>query len=714
MTPPDNDRQPIGKTHFDTRGTWADESGSNELPAPESSANPLVGQTFAAKYQVLSALGEGGMSVVYLVRHLGLAKLMALKMLHTHLASRGTSQLRFQQEARAASQLAHPGIIMVHDYGITDDGVPYLVMDYIEGESLANLLAKQTRLDLCDALPIFLQTCSALAHAHEHGLIHRDLKPSNIMLRHQVDDSLQVLVVDFGVAKLVGESSPNVGKLTQTGEFVGSPFYMSPEQCQGKKLDTRTDIYSMGCVMYETLLGRVPFEGESIYAILSQHMSEMPPSLSSIRPELAKVPLLEKVLFKALAKDPSARYQSMTELASDLSLIQSGHSAHFFKRIADSFELLKVKGQATAMAVGTVAMLLVMGLIAVLIADPRLALQPLDLYPAATVRHAHIWPKYPPPWEPGTAENTAFGLAEAACKAALADDLKRYQNPRQPQKIADSYAKACRFYLHYGKYKEAEGPCLKAIEALTQCADKQAEPCLEKSTRETDLRTYYLYLAECTYRLSQYKESIAFCSEYSKLSDKIKSEREWHYGMQKENTLYAKLIMADCYYRTGMFTQAYQILSAPGFYKDVEMQLPEQTALYKIEYAETARCRQKYVAAAQVYTQAKELWENARKEHQTLVLGGLGDNQEYQILVLCGLADCLAAQGELLEANSQYAGAMQIIDKMPASDAANQEIASVVQAYSNFLITHSSFLHDQANFFKALKLYEQAKYLRHA
>ncbi len=231
------------------------------------------GSIFAGKYEVSDRLGSGGMSTVYLAKHKFLNKNVAVKVLHSNLASDAKSVQRFQMEAKAAFELSHPNLLTIYDFGISQDGQAYIVMDYIEGESLADLVQREGYIDLTQALPLFYDICLGLAHAHEKSVLHRDIKPSNVMLM-QGEARIIAKIVDFGLAKSYDESAM---KLTQTGEIFGSPLYMSPEQCQGSQLDNRSDIYSLGCLFYESLSGIPPIKGESAYDTFKRKFSDVPP-----------------------------------------------------------------------------------------------------------------------------------------------------------------------------------------------------------------------------------------------------------------------------------------------------------------------------------------------------------------------------------------------------------------------------------------------------
>lgn len=236
------------------------------------------GAVFADKYEVIEALGSGGMSTVYKAKHKFLEKPVAIKLLNAHLASDGKAVQRFQLEAKAAYDLKHPNLISIYDFGISPDGQAYIVMDYLEGESLSDRIERHGKLPLMEALPIFADIASGLAYAHEHNVLHRDIKPSNVMLTKSDSGAIKALIVDFGLAKNYDDDSL---KLTQTGEIFGSPLYMSPEQCRGAMLDRRSDIYSFGCLMYETLTGYVPIRGTNALETFRLKCTEVPPPFPS-------------------------------------------------------------------------------------------------------------------------------------------------------------------------------------------------------------------------------------------------------------------------------------------------------------------------------------------------------------------------------------------------------------------------------------------------
>ncbi|MCA9815652.1 MAG: serine/threonine protein kinase, partial [Cyanobacteria bacterium HKST-UBA01] len=281
--------------------------------------DPLIGTRLAGKYDIVSVLGTGGMGVVYKGRQDVMDRVVAIKMLQAHHLNDSMSVKRFQQESKATCRLNHPHIITVYDFGISPTGQPYIVMDYLEGKPLSDIIKDEGHVGVDRALKIVRQASDALGHAHKQGVIHRDLKPSNIVLIDREGDKDYVKVVDFGVAKLMEEGTEGQ-KLTQMGEVCGSPVYMSPEQCQGLPLDKRSDIYSMGIVLYETLTNRLPILGKTMVETMSKHINDAPPSFQEARPDLYIPERVEQVILRALAKAPEDRQQSMEQLATELEM----------------------------------------------------------------------------------------------------------------------------------------------------------------------------------------------------------------------------------------------------------------------------------------------------------------------------------------------------------------------------------------------------------
>lgn len=279
--------------------------------------DPYIGSIFADRYEMLSLLGAGTGGAVYKARHRFMNKYVAIKIMHLELISDISLLKRFRQEAAAASSLSHPNIVNVIDFGLSPEGQAFMIMDYLGGMSLDDLISSQKKIPWQKALPLFLQICDGLGHAHANQIIHRDLKPSNVLVVNPGTPQQMVKLVDFGTAKMV---APDGAGLTMPGQVFGSPTYMSPEQCMGLPLEASSDIYSMGCLMYEVLVGHPPFTTDNIVQAMYKQVHEEVPSIlqAATAAGVPVDPRLSAVVMKTLRKDQYQRYQSMTELRRDL------------------------------------------------------------------------------------------------------------------------------------------------------------------------------------------------------------------------------------------------------------------------------------------------------------------------------------------------------------------------------------------------------------
>lgn len=266
------------------------------------------------RYSDFSVIGSGGMSRVYRAQHNLLRHFVAIKTLDVSQLSDDRLLKRLRGEALAIKSLTHPNIVSMREFDLDQD-IAYLVMDFVDGQTLSDIIG--TRMPKERFLQIFRQTCTALAHAHGKGIIHRDIKPSNIMLAKDANPDEQVKLVDFGIAKLdpntLGEFAQNI---TSTGEVFGTPLYMSPEQCMGQKLDHRSDIYALGCVMYEAIAGTPPVKGENALETVYKRLNEEPPTFAELGVKCDQE--IEKIIRTCLSRDPDKRFQSASELQSAL------------------------------------------------------------------------------------------------------------------------------------------------------------------------------------------------------------------------------------------------------------------------------------------------------------------------------------------------------------------------------------------------------------
>ncbi len=297
------------------------------LPRLTSDGDPLVGKVVAHKYSVEQCIGEGGMGRVYRARQLVLDKRVVLKVLHQELLSDARTVARFQREARAASRLNHPNSINILDFGVAEDGELFIAMEYVDGHDLHHLLTHEWPLSEPRIIRIVSQVLSALADAHSAGVIHRDLKPENVMVEpRRGGESDVVKVLDFGIAKIVdtAEAGP---ALTRAGFVCGTPEYMSPEQAKGAPLDARSDLYSVGVLLFQLVTRRLPFEADTAVGFATKHLTEAPPHPARVRPGGCS-PELEALILQALSKDPAARPQTAEVFLEALNALPAGESSH--------------------------------------------------------------------------------------------------------------------------------------------------------------------------------------------------------------------------------------------------------------------------------------------------------------------------------------------------------------------------------------------------
>jgi eukaryotic-like serine/threonine-protein kinase len=286
------------------------------VPSVVGAADPLIGRILNDRFRILSPLGSGGMGKVYKAVQTPLDRVVALKILNPNFPAEKDPAFkrRFFLEASLTSKLRHPNTVTVIDYGQTEDGIYFIAMEYMEGQTLAEVLAHEKTLPWRRVLDIAQQICRSLREAHKLGVIHRDLKPANVMLLNEADHDM-VKVLDFGLVKsfLAADGQGGDPEVTQNGVFLGSPQYMAPEQARNVA-DPRSDVYSLGILVYQMLAGRPPFQGKDYLEVIFQHMKESPRSVQEVNPNAELPPEVESVVLRCLQKDPTARYQSMDEV----------------------------------------------------------------------------------------------------------------------------------------------------------------------------------------------------------------------------------------------------------------------------------------------------------------------------------------------------------------------------------------------------------------
>jgi serine/threonine protein kinase len=275
----------------------------------------LLGTALAAKYEFIDILGEGAWGIIFRAHHPLLDKPVAIKMMRAWQIDQEAIS-RFQTEARAVSRLDHPTIVRLYDFGITEHHSPYMVMEFVEGQNLDQMLEKFSSAPPVVAVQIMTQMAEGLAHAHSAGIIHRDIKPSNVMLKYGADGRFVVKILDFGLARLLDKAR----QATQGAQFMyGSPLYIAPEVIKGADADARSDIYSCGCILFELITGDTAVHGTTLDEVFNCHISGGIATLQKLRPDLGPMPDLQAVLNMALHKDPGSRFQTAAQFEAALS-----------------------------------------------------------------------------------------------------------------------------------------------------------------------------------------------------------------------------------------------------------------------------------------------------------------------------------------------------------------------------------------------------------
>ena len=329
-------------------------------PRGEEVTDPLVGATLAERYRITRRIGNGGMGAVYEAVHAVIGKTVAVKVLHERLVERREVAARLMNEARLASSIRNEHIVDIFDFGETADGRTFIVMELLEGESLAAVIHREGAMPEKRAAAVCLQVADALGAAHERGVIHRDVKPENIFLS-QRDGVDFVKVLDFGVSKTVRAGDGDEAlRLTHTGMVLGTPLYMSPEQARGEEqIDHRIDVYALGVILYECLTGETPFRGTNYLGIISDVLSRTPSPPRQLRPDLRISTSLEQVTARAMARDREVRYPSMAALGADLRHVLAGEAPAVIAPSPASVARARLKRRLLYVAVAAISITVV-------------------------------------------------------------------------------------------------------------------------------------------------------------------------------------------------------------------------------------------------------------------------------------------------------------------------------------------------------------------
>jgi serine/threonine protein kinase len=283
----------------------------------------MVGREIAGRYRMLAKLGEGGMGAVFRAEQISLKRTVAVKLLRPEVLGNQLLLRRFNAEAEAVAKLNHPNTVNIYDFGQDTDGTLFIAMEFIEGRSLRTVIQSEAPLPPRRALAIALQVAASLSDAHAHSIVHRDLKPDNVMLQDRGRERDVARVLDFGIAKLRDDNRATQMQMTQQGDMLGTPQYMAPEQIRAELIDGRTDVYSLGCLLYEMVTARLPHEAATVLALLSKHLLEQPVPPSQRRPDLGLPPALDALILAAMAKDLRARPPTMEVFSEQMSALLS-------------------------------------------------------------------------------------------------------------------------------------------------------------------------------------------------------------------------------------------------------------------------------------------------------------------------------------------------------------------------------------------------------
>ena len=519
-----------------------------------------------AHFKLMEILGEGGMGTVYRVRDENLQLEFAVKVLRPELARDKNLVSRFKKEAEAAAELSHANLATIYKTGECLDGRPYLVMDYVPGPSLATVLQQEGHLLPERALEIFIQICEVVEYAHSKGVIHRDLKPSNVLLVKE-ENLERIKLVDFGIARVLPHISGETLKLTTADQVLGSPLYMSPEQCQGDELGRQSDIYSLGCLMYEALTGRVPFLGDNAVKTILKHLNEEPAHLT-VHLKSAELPRgLSPVVLKCLEKTPRDRYQTAHLLQRDLEAIREGK--------LPTVELQKKKAKPPKEDAKSILHITWQGALAAAIVGGA-------IFGAMVISNQEMIFK------------SAIFTPASEEKMLLRDlALEQTSNNVDYKKLADTSYKIALDYYRAGQYARAENYCKLAIAYLET----------KEGAQSVGLGPYLSKLASILDRQGQYEEAISTSKRALAIEEKALGPNHFKLAETLNTLAVACDMHGDAKDAEKYYSRAIELMTHK--YADKNIRL----STFLTNYGEFHYARGRYKEAEALYRQALALQE---------------------------------------------------------------------------------------------------------
>jgi serine/threonine protein kinase len=571
----------------------------------------LVGQTIAGRWDVVELIGEGNMSTVYRAEEQSTRKVIALKFIHRNITASVINPKRLEQQAKSLIALNHEHISNFYDIYLSPGHEVFLFCDYLPCETLEEVLSKCGHITFERAVNIFAQACDGIAYAHKQKILHRDIKPSNICLINDQFNADEVKVVDFGIMRLIldeSEETKSSQYITHTREIFGSVLYMSPEQCAGKKLDARSDIYSLGCVMYEAINGKPPFVGKNVMETAYKHMNDTPAPLNAPPANSQLFERYQAVVMRTLRKDPDDRYQSMANLRSDLEILMRASESDWQ---GNSFATRRAKiltGRkliASRFPWGLVASIifgcLLLGMLAIWIVS---LLGETDLEDYAKFDNNLLWVE-----SNSKAKNLPDDFSVQRSDMLESLDIVANSKTKFSKEYAEKLHDLCTLYFKAGQYGDA-------LEKLKELIDLQNKLPDTGSIAESDAR-----LAVCYFWQSEFDQAAATSLDTLKYCKRTNKQELWAEAK-------ALSILGDVYTRKGDHEKAKETyLKLYGFCDHLKLKMPGDFAHTSAMLADAYRRLGKFPEAQEYYRNSMDWWQNY-VSHQDIVLAkmlyGLG------------------------------------------------------------------------------------------